>query len=427
MSRDEQRYILWMPGAPGWKLPPATSGRATGGGHLVMHELAVAIAATGRRVEVRGQFDFDELRALSDAAGATPELATEPHKPETGDVVVMPEGLRDPLDFGVVALSRARRILLVLAPPGLLGWPFVEGWRLRAAVDVKLDEVARPEHFKAMAAMGFELWANSPALVERIKAAGVRGTWIGKGRPMPFPEPLPKRYDVVTLAHNRWSELAAEVVGQLDPSVVHYRIPASPHEEVLRRFGEARVLVHPLRVEGDSRIGQEARAMGAVPVVLNTNPFSVGLDEESGAVSVARLEEMPDAVTRLLADPQRLADLRERGMRCARRELNWEQHLKLVDAALRVPPLEDPAAQARALIGDALDVREQLINGSLSWERELVADLERVKGALEDDRAALAEQLDQAKATIQEVRSTRVWRLALAFWRIRDRLQRRAR
>jgi hypothetical protein len=379
----------------------------------MLHELAVAIAATGRRVEVRGQFNLAELQAMSAAAGAAPDWPQQPFRPGQGDVVLMPEGFDHPLIFGSVALSAARRILLVLAPSGLFGWPFVDGWSRPFPDKVDLEQLARPEHFRAMAGMGFELWTNMPALVERIEASGVRGTDIGNGRPFPFPEPLPKRYDVVTLAHNRWAELALDVVSRLDASVIHHEIPAGANDDVLRELGQARVLIHPLRIEGSSRIGLEARAMGAVPVILNSNPFRVGMDEDGGVVTVTDLEEIPRAVMGLLSNPQRLEELRQRGMRSARDQVDWDRYVRRLDEVLSRPVAEDPASQAREIIGNAIIERAEALRAELAIAR---TDLER-----ERDHAR------EAWEKVRAMQRTRAWRLARAFWRARDALKERAR
>jgi glycosyltransferase involved in cell wall biosynthesis len=360
-TTDPNRYIVWIPGPVDWTISPAIPARLRAGGHQMYHEFAVAIAATGRRVELRGDVDLDELRALTNVVGVGPGLATEPVRPSRGDVVIVGEGTPDVRTYAQIALSGARLILLMLAPPGLLGWPFVEDWALQSPLEIPIDSVARPEQFRAIAAMGFELWTQMPQLLDRIEAAGLEGKCIGTGRPVPYPDPLPKRYDVVTLANNRWSELAKRVVAGLDPSVVHHEIPPSSNAEVLRAFGEARIVVHPLRVEGDSRIGTEARAMGAVPVVLGTNPFSVGLDAEGGAIPVPTLDEMPRAVMELLGDPDRLGELRERGMRTARAQVDWDTYVARVDAALSAPEADDPARGARAAMGAALIERENSI------------------------------------------------------------------
>ena len=426
MTSDEQQYVVWMPNPdrPGWELPPATHGACTGGGHRILHELAVAIAATGRRVEVRGSFDLAELNMLSDAAGASPELPQESREPGARDVVVMPEGFDDPLTFGSVMLSGARAILLLLAPSGLFGWPFVGGWARQDPLEVRLDRVGLPQHYRAMAAMGFELWCNAPLLAEQIRAAGVAGTYVGAGRPVPFPDPLPKRYDVVTLANNRWAEHALAVVARLDGSVVHHEIPPGPNEDVLREFGRAKILVHPLRIEGDSRIGQEARGMGAVPVVLNTNPFRVGLDEEGGAVAVSSLEEMPAAITELLADPDRLAALRERGMREARKHLEWTSYVTRIDDVLSRPVDRDGAGEARALLRRSIIRREDSLRDRLHAEQARAADLEQSRATVRTELEAHVAELDQAKETIRVMQGTRVWRLGVWFWRMRTRFAR---
>jgi hypothetical protein len=407
-----------MPGDPGWHLPAAYTGPCISGGHRALHELAVAIAATGRRVEVRGQFDLDELRELSDAAGARPGVAEAPDRPGEGDVVFMPEGLEDPMNFGSVALSGARVILLLLAPPGLFGWPFARGWSRQPATDIDLGELGRPEHFRAMAALGFELWTQNPELARRIENAGVNCVLIGNGRPLPYPDPLPKRFDVVTLAHNRWAELSRSVVARLDGSVTSYEIPASPHREVLEKFGQSRVLVHPLRIEGTSRIGQEARAMGAVPVLLDSNPYRVGLDEGHGAVTVGSVDEMPGAIMALLGDPDRLNQLRERGMASARAQFDWPDYVQGIDQALSRAEQEDPARDARAVIGDALSLSARLTEARLA---ELSRDL---AVAAEERNQAMARN-HQLAETLAAVQSSRILRYTAGARRMYYRITRK--
>jgi hypothetical protein len=425
MSVDAQCYVVWKPSTfeSGWLLPPVQDGLCTSGGHRQLHELAVAIAANGRKVEVRGEFDLAELKALADAAGAAPELPAEPRRPGIGDVILMPEGFDDPLTFGYVALSGARRILLLLAPSGLFGWSFMAGWSLEEPVDIEVAAVGRAEHFRAMDAMGFELWTNIPVLRDRIEAAGVKATFFGAGRSVPFPDPLPKRYDVATLANNRWSELARSVVAQLDPAVVHHEIPPVSNDEVLRQFGQARIFIHPLRVEGDSRLGQEARAMGAIPVVLSSSPYSVGLDDEGGAVTVSGLEDMPNAVMELLGDAKRLDELRTRGMESARAYLAWDPFVERVGAALSNPPPGDPDRDARAVIGDRLIAKE---NDAAAREEFLSAQMSSVRAELTHARAELAERnaaLVELSSAIERIHNTRAWRLAVMYWRARARLK----
>src|SRR5205823_833098 len=241
-AEDYKRHIVWIPGPVDWSLPGAIPTPIRAGGHRTYHELAVAIAATGRRVEMRGDVDFEEVRALSEEVGVRVELPDAPHRPSRGDLVTVGEGTGLVRTYTQLALSGARLIWLQLAPSGLWGWPFVEHWALEDPTEVSIDALARPEHFRAARALGFELWTTMPRLLERIESAGVRGKWIGNGRPLPYPSPLPKAYDVVTLANNRWADLARKVVASLDPSVVRHEVPPASNEEVLRAFGQSRIL-----------------------------------------------------------------------------------------------------------------------------------------------------------------------------------------
>lgn len=395
-----------------------------------MHELAVAIAATGRSVEMRGGVDRSVLTMIAEAAsGPMPELP-EDHRPATErDVVIISEG-QPAITFARVALSPARLIMMVLAPSGLLGWPFVKTWSVPDPLQVELDSVARPEHFDAMAAMGFELWTNSLAIFEHIEEAAVPAAYVGCGSPNAFPSPHPKRYDVVTLASNRWSPLARAAAARLPSSVSYHEIPASSNQEVLRTLGEARIFIHPLRVEGHSRVGREARAMGAVPVVLNTSPVDVGLNEQTGAVVVSTVEEIPAAVMALLKDPSRLAALRQRGMESARGEMDWRRFVDRVDSALSRPARQDHARAARAGMGDAIAAYEDQLSGELSAQ---VTELRKYAQSLEGEAMtlhrlydAMTADRDLVSGQLQEMRETRAWRVAGGYWRLRDRFRRRA-
>jgi hypothetical protein len=130
---------------------------------------------------------------------------------------------------------------------------------------------------------------------------------------------------------------------------------------------------------------------------------------------------MPHAVMSLLADPQRLEQLRERGISAVRTQFAWEPYVERVDAALRQEPNDDPAAAARAVIGNALEDREHELIAALRAE---TANVAAAKARVESERDAVAGELDQARATIQAMQNTRVWRAAGAFWRTRDRLRR---
>lgn len=428
---EDGRYIVWAQRVAGWRLEGASHHPAVSGGHRALHELAVAIAATGRRVQMRGHVDLDELDVLYEATGVRPELPAEPLRPQRGDVVLMAEGSADPLDFAYVAFSGARPILLLLAPTGLIGWPFTEGWSRRSPRDVEIDSVCRPEHFQAMVALGFELWVQVQAMADVAAAAGVACELIGTGRPVPYPDPPAKRYDVVTLSNNRWAEDARAVASRLDPSVVHHEIPAGSNAEILEAVGQAFVLVHPLRIEGVSRIAQEARAMGTVPVVLGTSPYSLGLDDAGGSVAVPTLDEMPRAVMDLLSDPERLGRLRERGMRAARAQVDWDTYVGRVDAALSHAPAESPGHSACAVIGDLLMKREDDLGERASEAEALRPEVDHLRLEVARLREELSEAAAQRQILVQALtaeqdrvhmlKRTRAMRLAGSYWRTRER------
>ena len=350
-----QRCVVWVPREPDdpqGRLPAAEPVEALGGGPRSLHEIAVALAAAGHAVELRGSVHLGELAALTAAAGVEVEVPGEPRAIEPGDVVIAPEGVTDPLSWARLILSPARVILLFLAPPGLFGWGFDDGSTLPSAHTVALDAVGRPSQLRAAAALGLELWTPMPRLAADAEAAGVPCALLGNGRPLPYPEPAPKAFDVATFGHNRWRDDARTVVERLGPGVSHREI-AGPNSAILEQLGQARILVHPMRIEGHSRIGQEARAMGAVVVTLDSNRYAVGLDDAGGAVAVASVDEMPAAVEALLADPGRLSALRERAMRSAREQVDWSTYVRRVDAALARDD-DDPARAARGQIGDRI-------------------------------------------------------------------------
>ncbi len=178
---------------------------------------------------------------------------------------------------------------------------------------------------------------------------------IGNGSPLAFPDPSPVRdIDVVTMLDNRWAPLAEPVTEQLTAAGIDcLGVTAVDNERVLQAFGRARVLLHPARIEGHSRITCEARAMGAVPVGLDTQRFAVGLDEAGGAVTVGAPSEMGAAVAALLRDRDRLKQLSATAMASARRQVEWEPYVRRVAAALASEP-EDRARASRAAVGAAL-------------------------------------------------------------------------
>jgi hypothetical protein len=277
-------------------------------------------------------------------------------------LVIVPDGWTDPLAYARICLSPARLVMMLLAPPGLFGWPFQAGWTRSDPTFAVLEELAVPDHFRAIEALGFELWSNNQRLADAARSAGVDCEWIGGGVPMPFPQPGGKTYDVVLVEANRWAPLARIVAAKLN-GVSILRIPEVDNEELLRLLGQARILIWPSRVEGHSRIQSEARAMGTVPVAL-PNPFAVGLSAEEGAMIVSSLEEMPGAIERLLADPIKLGNLAALGVHTARNQLDWERFVARVEAVLNKPERQNPGCSARGEFGRVLqphmDLRDEL-------------------------------------------------------------------
>jgi hypothetical protein len=412
-SGPNERVVVWIPyGEPGWELQPAHPDDSPwiGGGIRTVHELAVAIACTGRTVELRGAISPEVVTELADAAGARPELPDQPRLPTAADTVIVPEGIREPLVHGRLALSPARTVLAVLGPPGLIGWSFTSGWSPPDPLTVDVESLGRPDGFRAASALGYELWTNSPGLQRAAEAAGVSCRFLGSGQPASFPAPPPvKDIDVLALADNRWAPLARGVVQELERRGVEcVTAQSAGHADLLELFGRSRVLIHPSRVEGRSRIGREARAMGAVPVVLDSDPFAVDLDE--GVIAVRSVAEMPDAVSALLADRGRLERLAAAAMSAARAEVEWEPYLRRVSAALD-DRAEVPGLEARAEIGTAMRTtdaestatadealrRVEARAADLGRAEERAAALGRDLAGAEERIVALAEELAGAR------------------------------
>jgi hypothetical protein len=378
-----------------------------GGERMSMH-LAFAAAAVGHEVELRGWLRREDFDACAAEVGVSPSVDLPARAPEPDDFVVVPEGWRDPLDYLQLSLSPARLGMYVLAPPGLFGWPFTDlDWTPPDPLTVDVRAVARGEHFAAICAMGFELFTHSHGLVSAAERGRVSCAYLGCAGPLPLPEP-PARKDVdaVGLMKNRWAPLAKQVLAELGDLTVD-AIPEVTNDEMLRRFARARILIWPSRVEGHASIPIEARALGCVPVALDTNPFAADLDEEHGAVTVGTTEEIAPAVRALLADPRRLQDLATRGREVALRLNDWEAYVGRVGDALTADPPPDPARAARAAAGarfraeiarlrdrhqerleELAKAKEELTEATVNQQR-LLDELDHVRG-LPLVRAALA-------------------------------------
>jgi hypothetical protein len=384
------------------------------GGEHNMYELAFALAASGHPVELRGWLDrraFDRLKA---AVGVAPATDLAPRLPTSSDVVVIPEGWRDPLEYVRMMLSPARLAIFLLAPPGLFGWPFCSpGWSPPDPLTVPLDQVAAPEHFAAMHRLGFSLLTHSRPLADAVSSAGAPCTYVGVGRPSStLPDaPSTRSVDVAALIANRWAPLVSEVIAGLGDVTVDL-IEEVPNDEVLARLGQSHILLWPSRIEGHATIPWEARLVGCVPVALSTNRFAVGLEEESGSVVVDRVEDLNAAVHALLSEPERWRALSQRAVTSARRAVDWDAYVGRVDAWLRGLPARGPEAEARAGMGDAV----------LSWQRRRAAEsqsaLEELQGEVEYLRAALQDTTSR----LEVLRNRRAVRTALRLAAARHRL-----
>jgi hypothetical protein len=325
------------------------------GGEQNLYEFAFAVAALGREVELRGWLDRPVFERMAAGAGARPAIDLAARRPAPDDLVVVPEGWVDPLDYARLLLSPARLAIFILAAPGLFGWPFVgSGWKPVDPLTVSLDQLARPEYFRGMAALGFRLLTHSAGIADAAVAAGVECAFIGTGRPnWTAPPPADKTIDVAAIGENRWAPFADRVLDELDGYTTD-RIERVSNDELVSRLGRARVLLWPSRIEGHATIPWEARGVGCVPVALSSNRFAVGLDEAHGAVLVDTVEEIAPAIRSLLGEPERWESMSRLGRETAPRQVDWDAYVGRVGGFLRAPVNDDPSRPPLAAIGDAL-------------------------------------------------------------------------
>jgi Glycosyl transferases group 1 len=386
----------------GWRLPSAELHEQTeiSGGIRTLHELAVAAAVSGRTVELRGPVSRPVLDALAGAAGSRPRLPTDERRPDAREIVVLPNGGYDLARFARCVLSPARHVLALLAPTGQFGWPFISPWHPQPHLTVPLETLCRPEHFRAMTALGIDLWTHMVPAYELARAAGARCTFIGNGEPTPPPPARSvKNISVVYLQANRWWPLAEEVAGRMSTPV--RAIPPGDHETVMDALASAQVLLWPARVEGDGRLLREARACGTVVVGLSSNAYATGLNEASGAIAVDQLERMPGVVEELLADPERLKVMAEAGRRTAREQVDWARYVERVDTAIRASETrpEEPPDSALAAFGKRIEMLVGEGSDALSRVRELDAQLAGVNSRL----TAVDREFEEARARIAQL------------------------
>jgi len=389
-----------------WHLPASGIVERTWihGGERSLYEFATAAASAGFETELRGEIVATALDQMTEAAGAKVSVGFEPRRPEPEDIVVVPEGWTDPLSYARVAFSPARTLLLILGPPGLVGWNFQEGWVAPDILTVDPHSPARPESFQGMAALGFELLTNAVSLAESAQVSGVACTYVGRGTPLPYPDVADKTHDVAVVASNRWAGIADEVAARLGTDSIQ-RIGPSDNAEMMRLLGTARVLPWPAPIDTTSRFMNEARAMGTVPVVLDT-PFLRGVNEDTGGVLVRSLDEMVDAIDDLLADPLRLAALAERAALAARELTDWDRYVAAVGDVLSAPAERAVAAgSARAAVGRSLGAYlGEAAAAELADGPSLRTAYDALRRRSIDSRAAFADRLQDLRLELEALR-----------------------
>ncbi len=353
------------------------------GGERSLYELATALAALGVQVELRGELSASVLATITEAAGARPIVGLPPRRPDPGEVVILPEGL-PPSDLYLTChLSGARPVVLLLGPPGLCGWSFLAGWSAPDLLTVDASTVGTSASFRAMDELGLTLWSAAYGIAEAGRRAGVRVTRIGTGTPVPFPDPPAKSVDIALVEANRWFPLAQEVATRL-PRASVLSVPFRPGYSLSAALGPARILPWPSRVEGMSRVEREARAVGTVPIALDTNPFVTARDHGAGAVLVSDLDRLAEEAGRLLDTPVELRDLARRAAAGARADANWKGFLRRVAAALGdVPPVR--AGDARSEFGDRVVATfqdERVREGDVGDLKVIRAELAGVRSLL---------------------------------------------
>ena len=105
------------------------------------------------------------------------------------DTVIIPEGTPDPLLFARVALSPARAVLVLMAAPGLFGWPFD---RERVPADPTAVEPTKRGAARAArrgAPVRARVVDEPSAIAEQARGAEIPHHYIGVGRPVPYPAP----------------------------------------------------------------------------------------------------------------------------------------------------------------------------------------------------------------------------------------------
>ena len=377
--------------------------RSISGGERSLYELAVAGAVAGLDVELRGSLNGPILAELTDAAGVSPRVGLPPRRPGPGELVVVPEAA----DFELLAalfLSGARAVVYLLAPPGLWGWSFLDGWSAPGDPgSVAVDSVGLPESYRAIAGLGFAMWTNARGIAEAGRRAGVAVESLGTGTPVPFPAAPTKTADIAVVEANRWAPSAEELVRRLPEAIVHRIGAVDSVYSLSEALGPAHILPWPSRIEGMSRIAREARAVGTVPVALDTNPFATPDDHGEGVVLVPDLDAIVQETRGLLADRARLQELQRRAVAGVRTQADWPGFVGRV-GALAARPARRGSDPARRRMGDELAQRD----GARRHDAERLAEGYRsALAAVTAERDAARSERDAARSERDAARSER--------------------
>ena len=131
-----------------------------------------------------------------------------------------------------------------------------------------------------------------------------------------------------------------------------------------------------------SRIAREARAVGTVPVALDTNPFVTGEDHGRGVV----LAPDPDGIVReirsLLDDCERLEVLSKEAEATAREQTAWEPFIERVSEAMSATA-HHPASEALDRLGVENHSREHAMTEELRTVNHRLTAAEQRSSELE--------------------------------------------
>ena len=376
------------------------------GGERTLYELAFAAAELGFDVELRGGIARDVFQELASASpGPAPRVNLRPRRPRRDDIVILPEGIDTPNAYVTALMSPARVVIMLLAPPGLFGPALHDRWSRPNPLTVPVDAVGRPDQFQPLAALGLEVWTNSPGIAHDCIAAGVACVELGSGTPVPFPDLVPKTHDLAVITANRWAKLARAVAAKVDASCL--TIPPQGNGLLPLALGRARILVWPSRIEGDSRIQREARAMGTVPVALSSNRNAAQLDAEHGAVLVESVDAMPGAIARLLESPAELDALSNIAVHSARAQVDWQRYKESVRDALT-----SPRPAQRRFLQTAGDMADQERRRADALMARVTAELRASRAKAAQLEAQLTAELELAEAEVLHLRGRRAIRMA---------------